>query len=359
MHEPVQTLVILAPAFAASETDSWLPAQEAFVRSLNHQFPALQVVILSFHYPVQQQRDYRWFGNEVTTFSGNMKGKWNSLQLWRQVWKKLGALHRERHILGIFSFFCSECAFVGHYFARRHRLLHRIWILGQDAKAGNKQVRRIRPAATDLIAISDFLVREFERNHAIRPAHMIPTGIDAAAFPKETVSRDIDLLAAGSLIPLKQYPVFIEVVYRLSQQLPQIKAVLCGDGPELDTLRSLAEQKGIGSLITFTGNLPRESVLQYMQRSKIFLHPSEYEGFGMVCAEALYAGAHVISRCKPLDRDFPHWHIVPDTDAMTSLALELLQQPQPDHLSSMTFPVEETALQIMRCFGYPPSNVSI
>ena len=30
----------------------------------------------------------------------------------------------------------------------------------------------------------------------------------------------------------------------------------------------------------------------------------------MACLEALYAGCHVISFCKPMNTDFEHWHIV-------------------------------------------------
>src|SRR5215217_1528660 len=211
-------LIILSPAFAANESDNWLPAQQHFVRAVNRNFPALKVIILTFHFPVQQQREYEWHDNRVITFSSGMKGKINSLILWKRVWSELKHLNRDHRLIGIFSFFCSECAFIGHYFSRRYRLKHYIWVLGQDARKENYQVRRIKPSADELVCISDSLVREFEKNHGIRPAHMIPIGVTAATAIDTTVKRTIDLIGAGSLIPLKQYDVFIEVVRKVAEK---------------------------------------------------------------------------------------------------------------------------------------------
>ena len=53
-----------------------------------------------------------------------------------------------------------------------------------------------------------------------------------------------------------------------------------------------------------------------MQRTKIFLHTSSYEGFSGACLEALYAGAHVISFCEPMKQKIDHWHIVKDEKEM-------------------------------------------
>ena len=47
-----------------------------------------------------------------------------------------------------------------------------------------------------------------------------------------------------------------------------------------------------------------------MCRSKVFLHTSAYEGYAVACAEALYAGAHVVSFCKPMEKGNSQEHIV-------------------------------------------------
>ena len=121
---------------------------------------------------------------------------------------------------------------------------------------------------------------------------MIPLGADPVQFSTQHFERDIDILGAGSLIPLKQYDIYIDVVFELKKKLPCIKTMICGNGPEHDKLRSMIEERDMQSNITLAGEISHDQVLKLMQRSKIFLHPSNYEGYGTVCLEALCAGAH-------------------------------------------------------------------
>ena len=239
MSEPGRTLVILTPAFAAHEQDNWLPSQAVFVRHLNKMFPSLNIIILAFHFPIVKEKRYSWFGNKVIAFNGGMRGKLHTLLRWIRVWRTLKQIKKKNAILGIFSFFCSESAFIGHYFAKRHKLKHYIWLLGQDAQKENKQVKRIRPDADELVAISDFLVNEFEKNHGIRPAHLILIGINPENFPPDHPKRDIDIIGVGSLSPIKQYDIFVAVVKEISRIIPGINARICGDGTEYNKLQKL------------------------------------------------------------------------------------------------------------------------
>ena len=48
--------------------------------------------------------------------------------------------------------------------------------------------------------------------------HVIPIGIGPSEFMNRKISvRDIDILGVGSLIPLKQYNVFIELLNNLNR----------------------------------------------------------------------------------------------------------------------------------------------
>lgn len=355
MHNKAKALVILSPAFAASETDSAMPSQEILVRTFNRLYPSLKIVVLTFHYPVRQENTYTWHGNKIITSGNDRKGKLHSLLRWQKVWQQLVRLHKEYQLIGIFSFFCSECAFIGHYFAGRYDLIHKIWILGQDARATNPQVRRIKPKPEELVVISDFLQREFERNHNIRPAYVIPIGLDATLFPPAPGNRDIDLLAAGSLIPLKQYDQFVAVTIQATAQYPGLKSVLLGNGPEEASLRQQIAAGNIEQHINMPGKQTHAGTLSYMQRSKVFLHTSAYEGLGMVCLEALYAGAQVISFCKPLDAPIDHWHIVSNKEEMAAKAIELLRNGIPGQPGTLPHAMEDTAIRLMQLFHYEGS----
>jgi glycosyltransferase involved in cell wall biosynthesis len=132
-------------------------------------------------------------------------------------------------------------------------------------------------------------------------------------------------MGAGSLIPLKRYDQFVKLVANIAPSRPDIRAVICGDGPERKMLEQQIHKYKLNDHIELTGELEHERVLLYMQRSRIFLHPSSYEGFGMVCAEALYAGARVVSYCKPMNSGFNHQYNVKTEEEMERKVKELLE----------------------------------
>src|SRR4029077_11905070 len=104
------------------------------------------------------------------------------------------------------------------------------WLLVKDARKTNNVVKLLRPLPDNLIALSDFIQKEFEKNFSIRPQHIIPIGVDPLLFDNKYVEKDLDILGTGSLIPLKQYDVFIEVIDELTKQFPALKAAICGKG---------------------------------------------------------------------------------------------------------------------------------
>jgi len=351
MNNRPKALVLLAPAFPANESETnWVPSQQVFVAAMKDRYPDIRLFILTFYYP-DRKGPYRWNGVEVIPFNGEGYRKGRRPLFWNRIWKELNRIRREYDLLGLFSFWCAECAAVGHYFGLRHGIGHYCWICGQDARATNKWVRWIRPGEDELIGMSDFLVEEFARNHGIRPSRMIPNAIDPSLFPAVLPKeKDIHLLGAGSLSRLKRYPLFVEAVDRLRRSVPDIKAVLCGDGEERQLLMGLAEKYDLDKQLVFTGELQHVEVLRLMQRAKVFLHTSEYEGYASACLEALYAGAHVISFCKPLNENIPHWHVVGSTEEMIATALCLLQETDLNGEPVLRHTMKESAEAVMALF---------
>lgn len=348
-HSSNHTLVILTPGWASSEADTnCLPMQQDLVRSIKSNYPQLDIIILSFHYPFFK-RTYQWHDVTVVSFGGKNKGGVSKLLLRQRTNAALKKINNENKIIGILSFWYGECAWVAKRFADKHNFKHYCWILGQDAKKENKYPGRLHASANELIALSDFIQDEFERNHGIRPAHMIPPGVDSSSSVN-IISKDIDIIAAGSLIPLKQYEVLIDVVFGIHKKMPGIKAVLIGDGPERAKLQKLINEKGLDQNIRLTGELPHTEVLKLMQRGKVFIHPSSYEAFGVVCIEALYAGSHIISFCRPMKQDIEGWHIVSSGEAMKQKTFEILQEKYTLYHLSCPFLITGTVKAIIGLF---------
>ncbi|MEO7522439.1 MAG: glycosyltransferase, partial [Ferruginibacter sp.] len=268
-----------------------------------------KIIVLAFQYPFVS-KESRWENVHVISFNGRNKGKAHRLFLWMRVWKSIKRIVQENNVIGLLNLWLGECALLGKYASKKTGLPSFTWILGQDAKANNRYVKLVKPAPKDLIAMSDSLSETLEKNYKIKPQHVIPLGIDQTLFTEPLSKRDIDILGAGSLIPLKQYNIFIKIVIEISKQRPTVQAVIVGDGKEKLKLEKLIADNKMENNIRLLGSKEHHEVLSYMHQSKILLHPSNYEGFSAVCAEALYAGAKVVSFTKAMNKDFKNWFVV-------------------------------------------------
>jgi glycosyltransferase involved in cell wall biosynthesis len=351
MKDMQPTFIIISPGFAKDELDSTcLPLQQNLIKSINKNFPSVKIIIVALQYPLTQS-EYFWNGNKVITFGGRTKGKLHTLLLWRKLWQCLKKLKKENNVQGLLSFWAAECALVGSRFGKKCNIKHRCWILGQDAKKENKHIRRMKPAPEELISLSDFITEEFYKNHGIRPAHIVSPGIEPSQFVNNMQEKNIDVIGVGSLIPLKQYQIFIRIIAALKEKYPLINAVISGKGPEENKLKGLISFYKLEKNISLIGEISHEEVLMIMQRAKVFLHPSNYEGFGVVCIEALYAGAQVVSFSKPMKEEIKHWHIVTNEIEMLGQTLQLLQQQDIKRNPVLFNSMDDCAAKMVKLFG--------
>ena len=351
MKNENKTFIILTPGFAASESDTvCLPMQQQFVKTIKLLYPQLEIIIISFQYPYFKD-SYQWFGNTVKTYDGRNAGGVQRLLLRKKIYRDLKKIQEEREIIGLLSFWLGECALVGKRFGEKHSIRHYCWISGQDARKANKYPQRVAPKPGELIALSDFLRDEFERNHGIRPAWVIPPGFDTKLMDAAEINKDIEILSVGSLIPLKQFEVFVEAVAEIKKSLPLVKARLVGEGPERKKISDLVAQYELGPNIQLTGELTYGEVLSLMQRSKVLLHPSSYEGFSGVCMEALAMGAHVISFCKPMEQNFEQWHVAGSKEEMKVIAIQLLLDQKTSYRQYVFYTMEDTVRKMMGLYS--------
>ena len=352
MSKNEKAFILLTPGFAKDEADTnCLPMHQELLRSLKQKNPWLRIIVLAFDYPYFKKK-YHWFDIEVISFDGRNKGGLNKLFLWRQILKELEAIKNSSEIVGLLSLWLDTCALVGKKFANKNNLKHYCWVIGQDARPGNKYVERIKPRSTELVALSDYIQSEFKKNYGFTPDYLIPPGIDEKKYISATANRTIDIVAAGSLIPLKQYDIFLEVIHELRMQFPQINACLIGDGPERKKLENIVKSFELDSNLTFTGELKHADVIGKMQSAKLFLHTSSYEAFGMVCLEALASGATVISFVKPMNNEIKNWYTVSNKSEMVQKAIEILSDNGKMPEQVIPYRIAQTAENFSRLFNF-------
>lgn len=151
------------------------------------------------------------------------------------------------------------------------------------------------------ITISDLTKRKLAY-HGIEDAPIIPSGIDMEKINQidstESGTDEIhvsDVIFVGRLVEDKHVDVLIRGIQMASDDQPNIRCIIIGDGPEYGTLTELSKYLEIEDNITFTGFLDEKDVIRHMKASKMMVLPSTREGFGMVAVEAFACGLPVIS----------------------------------------------------------------
>ena len=115
--------------------------------------------------------------------------------------------------------------------------------------------------------------------------------VDIALPVKESI-----LVSVGGFRKQKGYPYLFEALALVRKEIP-CGLALVGDGPDRDSLRTLAEDLSLDSQIQFLGF--RENPYAYMARADAFVLPSLWEGFGIVVIEAMACGVPVIATTCP------------------------------------------------------------
>lgn len=291
--EPTNTkhIIWVTPGFAASEQDSQcIPPMQLLAEALMAQ-RGMQLHIVSLHYP-KHKTPYSFHGAKVYPCAAiGMMAKTRTR--FSAYWQ-LSRLLRQYPQAILHSFWMTDACLITQLANRRLGTRHLVTLMGQDALPSNRYLRLLSAQQMTKIGLSKFHADQFHQTTGTQVEQIIPWGVPHLS--KET-SREkrYDVIGVGSLIPLKRYDFFINILTLVKKLKPSFSALLVGDGPERQQLEALAVAKGIAGNLKFTGALPREEVLSLMAQSKVFLHTSAYESFGFVLTEALQQGALVVS----------------------------------------------------------------
>ncbi len=109
------------------------------------------------------------------------------------------------------------------------------------------------------------------------------------------------LLCVSRLAREKNVELLLRALAEISD--PNLKLVIAGDGPARGELEMLAVALGVAERTRFLGAVAREQLPDLYASADAFVFPSTTETQGLVQAEALAAGAFVISADAPSNRE--------------------------------------------------------
>ena len=95
------------------------------------------------------------------------------------------------------------------------------------------------------------------------------------------------LLAIGRLTAQKDHATLVRAFAAVRSRHPDAVLAILGIGPLGEATRELARTLGIADAVLLPGRL---EIRDWLERASLFVHPSRWEGFGMVLLEAMLAG---------------------------------------------------------------------
>lgn len=343
MKQKNKHIVFLVPGFAESKTDTTcIPALQIYAADLQ-KHPTYEISIITFHYPTKKGL-YYWNGIPVYALGGAKS--FSKIILWKKAFQTLSHIHTTKIITNLHSFWLGECAFVGHWFSKKNNISHITTLMGQDALKGNFYSKILPLKKMKLISLSDFHQKTFYSNYNIS-AEIIPWGICMENFhPSE---KTIDIIGIGSLIPLKNYTLFIDIIHRIHAVHP-VQVVLIGDGILKSELQKKIRLHGLENAITIKGELDHKETLNYLSQSKILLHTSDYESFGLVFAEALQSNTMIVSKPVGCYFNSPNWTTSNDKKEMAEACLSFLSKSFTENEQN-SFTIENTVQSYLKVYN--------
>ncbi|SHG16768.1 glycosyltransferase [Flavobacterium johnsoniae] len=120
-----------------------------------------------------------------------------------------------------------------------------------------------------------------------RESTVVYPPVDVDFFNLEEIKEDY-YFTASRLVPYKKTQLIIEAF----NELPHLKLIVAGDGPELEKLQKTAKNN-----IEFVGYIENKKLRSLMQKAKAFVFAAE-EDFGIIPVEAQACGTPVIALAK-------------------------------------------------------------
>ena len=131
---------------------------------------------------------------------------------------------------------------------------------------------------------------------------LIKPGVDKNLFsPDPSLSRENIFLSIGRIQKQKRQLEAIEFLNTFREIENDFKCYFIG-GPSGTSgddyfleLKEIVKELSLESHVEFLGNLPQSKIRELLNRSKLLIHTSQYETFGLVAIEAHSVGVPVVS----------------------------------------------------------------
>lgn len=184
-----------------------------------------------------------------------------------------------------------------------------ITVHGQDVNytvqrnsVSRAKVTEALSGADAVVAVSSMLKKSLAEFVDGGKIEVIHNGIDIniVEHPKTIKERYINkkiIVSVGNLFKSKGQHIVIKALREIVGRHKDVVYIIVGKGPYREELERLVNRLELQPYVEFTGQLPHDKAMEYVQACDIFALPSYPEGFGIAFVEAMAYGKAVIA-CK-------------------------------------------------------------
>ncbi len=141
----------------------------------------------------------------------------------------------------------------------------------------------------DLVVTMGNSAIKYFQNHGVNAEfHVVAGGKDSAHFYPTDENPTADLILVGRLSQIKRVDIFIKAIMHAQVTLPNISAIIVGDGPIRDDLEQLASDLKVEGNIQFVGQ--QSNIEEWLRKAKVFVLTSDSEGLSLALMEAMMCG---------------------------------------------------------------------
>ncbi len=175
-----------------------------------------------------------------------------------------------------------------HFLMRAQRplwrpILRRLVALPDRALAASTEIAKVAEElapGTAVEAVTNGV--DTERFHPVDPAIPAEPGVRRIIVPRR-------------LFPKNGVEVFVRAMPHIREAVPEIEALLVGDGPERERLEALAVELGVGEAVRFMGKQPHEKMPALLASGELAVFPSLMEATSVAALEAMACERPVVA----------------------------------------------------------------
>lgn len=161
------------------------------------------------------------------------------------------------------------------------------------------RIQRIFKQNIPIISVSQALINDIEKfSNSKFPSYIVPNIVDEKIFyPDALINRDKFFFMVSQWSQPKNPFVAMEAFLQISKTLVEYKLIIGGYGNQWAEMKKWVDDYNLSDKIKLVGSLESTEVANYLRTCTAFIHPSNYETFSVVCAEAVSCNSPVIASC--------------------------------------------------------------